>query len=251
MAKKFVLTINKGGTLKTTTTVQLGHYLAKKGKKVLLIDLDPQGSLTTSLGIREPENTVYQGLKEGEKLIPIQGRENLWILPSTIDLSAAELELSARMGREHILKNKLQALNKKFDVVLIDTPPSIGLLTINALATADYAIIPTEPTFLSLKGIHTLISEVIEKIKQFINPKLKVGGILITKYDNRRILDKSVVEGIRKSFNKELFNTKIRFNTAMGEAPSAGKTIFEYSPKSNGAIDYTSFGEEFIERFLR
>lgn len=250
MAKKFVLTINKGGTLKTTTTAQLGYYLGKKGKKVLLIDLDPQGSLTTSLGIHDPENTIYQGLKEGEKFIPTQVRENLWILPSTIDLSAAELELTARIGREHVLKNKLQALDKKFDVILIDTPPSIGLLTINALASADYVIIPTESTFLSLKGIHTLTSEVIEKIQEFINPKLKVGGILITKYDNRRVLDKSVVEGIKKTFGKELFNTKIRFNTTMGEAPSAGKTIFEYSPKSNGAIDYTEFGEEFIKRFF-
>lgn len=250
MAKKFVLTINKGGTLKTTTTAQLGYYLAKKGKKVLLIDLDPQGSLTTSLGVHNPTSTIYQGLKEGEKLIPVEVRKNLWLLPSTIDLSAAELELTARMGREHVLKNKLQPLNRKFDIILIDTAPSIGLLTINALAAADYVIVPTEPSFLSLKGIHTLTSEVIEKIKEFINPKLQIGGILITKYDQRRVLDKSVVEGIKKTFRKELFNTKIRYNTTMGEAPSTGQTIFEYAPKSNGAIDYTSFSKEFIKRFL-
>ncbi len=250
MSKKFVFAINKGGTLKTTTTAQLGYYLGQKGIKVLLIDLDPQGSLTTSLGIHNPTTTVYQGFKENEKLIPMEARKNVWILPATIDLSAAELELTSRMGREHVLKNKIQELEEKFDVILIDTPPSVGLLTVNALATADYVIIPTEPTFLSLKGIHTLANEVIKKIKEFINPKLKIGGILITKYDNRRILDKSVVDGIQNKFGQQLFDTRIRFNTTMGEAPSTGKTIFEYNPKSNGAADYAKFGEEFIKRFL-
>lgn len=250
MALKFVFSINKGGTLKTTTAVQLGGYLASKKIKVLLIDMDPQGNLTTSFGVQKPQNTIYEGLKEGTTLIPTEVRENVWIIPSTINLSAAETELTPRIGREFVLKNKLKELDKKFDIILIDTPPSIGLLTINALAAADFIIIPTEPTFLSTKGVHTLITEVIAKIKQLINPDIKIGGILLTKYDSRRVLDKSVANGLKKKFEEQLFKTKIRFNTTMGEAPSTGKTIFEYAPKSNGAIDFAEFGKEFVKKFL-
>ena len=178
----YAISNHKGGVGKTTSTINIGAALANKKKKVLLIDLDPQANLTQSLGIKESEITIYDNLK-GEQLIsPIEYKSNLYVLPSSLDLSAAEIELSSEPGREYILKEILVRLKDKYDYILIDCPPSLGLLTINALTAADFVIIPMQAEFLPLRGLAKL-NEVIEKIKARLNPNLEIGCVFLTQFD--------------------------------------------------------------------
>lgn len=238
---------HKGGVGKTTSTLNIGAGLALQGKKVLIIDLDPQANLTQSLGIENAEKTIYGALRDEHDLIPLEVSSNLFLIPSTLDLSGAEIELSAEAGREFILKGLIDKIKDNYDYVIIDTPPSLGLLTINAFTASDQIFIPLQAQYLALQGLSKLM-EVIDKIKKRLNKNLQIGGVFITQYDKRKILNRNVVETVEEYFQDKLFNTKIRDNIALAEAPTEGKNIFDYNPKSNGAEDYNNLILEIINK---
>jgi chromosome partitioning protein len=247
---KIIAMINqKGGVAKTTCTINIGAGLRQLGKKVLLIDLDPQAHLTYSLGIRahELEKTVYELLKGETKFKDTSiDRGGLTVIPSSLDLSGAELEFSGLAGREFLLKDRLKG-TRSFEYVLIDCPPSLGLLTLNALITAKEVYIPLQTEFLSLQGMGKLL-ETIDIVKKRLNRGLQITGVIGTRYDNRKRLNREVIGKIREHFGDKLFNTLIRENISIAEAPGFGKTIFEYKANSYGAEDYLNLCNEMLER---
>ena len=238
----------KGGVGKTNNVINLGAGLRELGKKVLLIDLDPQANLSQSLGITEATRTIYGSLKGEYKLEPLEILSNLDLIPSTLDLSGAELELVGEAGREYILKELLEPLRASYDYILIDCAPSLGLLTINSFTASNIILIPLQAQYLALQGL-TKLMEVIEKIKKRLNKDLELGGVFITQYDNRKILNRNVVEAIENHFKEDLFTTKIRDNVALAEAPANGLDIFRYNPKSYGAIDYLELSKEILSKY--
>lgn len=247
MSKVISLSNHKGGVGKTTSAINIGAGLNLLGKTVLLIDLDPQANLSQSLGITEPEQTIYGALRGKYPLEPLSIRKGLDFIPSTLDLSGAEIELSAEPGREFILRGLIEPLREKYDYILIDTPPSLGLLTINAFTASDQVYIPLQAQYLALQGLAKL-SEVIQKIKARINPGITLSGVIITQYDSRKILNRDVQQTIRSHFGEAVFSTVIRDNIALAEAPSQGLDIFSYSPKSYGAEDYLSLCKEILKK---
>ncbi len=247
MGKIIALSNHKGGVGKTTSTLNIGAGLASQGKKVLLIDLDPQANLTNSLEEIDSEKNVYVALRGECKFEPVEITKNLWLVPSTLDLSGAEVELSGEAGREFLLRDLIEPVKKKFDYILIDCPPSLGLLTINALTAADEVFIPLQTEFLALQGL-TKLTEVVDKIKKRLNKKLAVGGVILTQYDVRKTLNRNVAEKVEEHFKQKVFGTKIRDNVALAEAPTSRKDIFRYSPKSAGAEDYGQLVKEIIKR---
>ncbi len=249
MTKIIAICNHKGGIGKTATSCSLAAALQLKGKQVLVIDLDGQANLTESLGLSiEEEETIYGAMCGKHPLPMVELSNSITIVPSCLDLSAAESELISEPGRELILKSLIaKALAiKPFDYVLIDCPPSLGLLTLNALTAADYVIIPVQAQFLAMRGMAKIMN-IISIVKERLNPTLQIGGIVITQYNSRKTLNKSVAELIRDSFCDKVFNTIIRDNVALAECPIHGQTIFEYSPKSNGANDYMSLAEEVLK----
>ena len=238
---------HKGGVGKTTSTINLGAGLNKLGKKVLLIDLDPQANLSQSLGLIDQERTIYGALKGEYSLQPIAVVKGLDVIPSTLDLSGAEIELSGEAGREYILKELIEPLRGSYDYILIDSPPSLGLLTINAFTASDKVLIPLQAQYLALQGL-TKLMEVVEKIQKRLNSRLSIVGVLITQYDHRKVLGRDVVATIEGHFKGEVFKTKIRDNVSLAEAPAMGLDIFRYSPKSYGAEDYLSVCKELLKR---
>lgn len=237
----------KGGVGKTTSTKNIGAGLTALGKKVLVIDLDPQANLTYSLGVsaHDTNNTIYEVLK-GEIRVKdaiIVKDNGLHILPSSINLSGAEIELSGTAGRELLLKEALSDLKGQYDYILLDCPPSLGLLTLNALTTAREIFIPLQAEFLALQGMSKLI-ETIEVIKKRLNPELKVTGIIGTLYDSRKRLNREVIDKIKGYFGDKLFKTMIRDNISLAEAPSFGQDIFTYREDSKGAEDYKNLCKE-------
>ena len=245
MTKIIAISNHKGGVGKTTSTVNIGAGVALKGKKVLLIDLDPQANLTQCLGLIEPEKTIYGALRGEYNLPVIEVNNNLFLTPSTLDLASIEIELSTKIAREVILKKMIEKIAGGFDYIFIDCPPSLGLITVNAFAAANEIFIPLQAQFLALHGLDKL-TDVIALVRENLNTNLKVGGVFITQYDSRKILNRDIAESVSNYFDGNIFKTMIRDNVALAEAPIHGQDIFRYDPKSNGAKDYESLINEFI-----
>ncbi len=234
---------HKGGTGKTTSSLNIGAGLAKLNKKVLLIDIDPQTNLSEGLGVRNVERSIYQSIKEETALPILNITENLDLVPSSIDLLAAELEMVSRFGREIIIKKLLNPIKSDYDYIVLDCPPAMGMLTINAIVASDTLLIPLEAEFYSYTGIDKLV-DIIQKVRDNYNEKLTIGGVFITKYDARRALTEKMKTSIGKYFGDKLFDTTIRINVALSEAQLSGKSVFDYDPNSNGAKDYSDLVNE-------
>ena len=247
MSKVISISNHKGGVGKTTSAINIGAGLNKLGKKILLIDLDPQANLSQSLGLIDQERNIYGALRGEYKLQHIEIVKGLDIIPSTLDLSGAEVEMSGEAGREYILKELIEPLRASYDFIIIDSPPSLGLLTINAFTASDSILIPLQAQYLALQGLTKLI-EVVDKIKRRLNKELRVGGVFITQYDSRKVLNRDVVATIEAHFKDEVFKTRVRDNIALAEAPAQGLDIFRYNLKSYGAEDYLSLSKEILKR---
>jgi chromosome partitioning protein len=247
--KKIVFLNQKGGVGKTTSALNIGAGLAKLGKKVLLIDFDPQGSLTCSLGIEtsQLDKTIYELLKQ-EVLFEevVIEKNNISLLPASISLSAFDNDFSHLPEKEFILKRALNTIPNTFDYILIDCPPSLGLLTINALASVEEVIIPVQTEFLALQGLSQLL-DTLKVVNKRINKDLKLGGIIGTRF-NRRKINKDVVDYLEENFKDKIYKTLIRENIALAEAPSFGVDIYSHSPKSQGAKDYYALCKEIIKQ---
>lgn len=248
----------KGGVGKTTSTVNVGGALAASGKRVLLIDFDPQAHLTLHLGVdvADEQPTAYDLLTQSTPIaeVAVTARENLSVIPADIDLAAAEAELISVMGREVILREAIASVEDDFDVMLIDCPPSLGVLTINALAASNEVIIPLQAQFFALQGLSKLL-ETVSLVQQRINRNLLVSGVLLCIHESTTRLGGEVVEDLEQFLdgardnqtpwsNARLYRTRIRRNIKLAEASSFGQTVIEYAPKSNGAVDYTDFARE-------
>jgi len=248
----------KGGVGKTTTSANLGAALARSGWRVLLIDLDPQAHLTMHYTLEvDPERpTAYDVLTAGcpldEAILHV--RDNVWLVPSDVDLAAAEMELAGEDGRQTILRRAVDAMSGSYDVLLVDCPPSVGLLTVNALAATFEVMIPLQPHFLALQGLARL-HETVTLVHQHLNPQLRIGGVVICMHDAGTRLAAEVIEDVGQFIgalrdigaawsDARLFSTRIRRNVKLAESPSHGKTIFDYEPGCHGALDYAALADE-------
>ena len=244
----------KGGVGKTTTTINLGAALAEQGRRVLLVDFDPQGALSVGLGIQphELDATVYnllmeRGLTAHDVLFKTHV-DGMDLLPSNIDLSGAEVQLVHEVAREFVLGRALQPIIPDYDVVLIDCQPSLGLLTVNALACADGVIVPLECEYFALRGV-ALLMETIDKVSSRLSPKLQIDGLLATMYDSRTLHTREVLAGVVKGFGDKVFHTVINRTVRFPDATVAGEPITSFDPTSNGASSYRELAKEVLERW--
>ena len=253
MGKVIAIFNQKGGVGKTTTNINLGACLAQKGKKVLMVDIDPQGNTTSGIGItkRKLSQTLYDVLIDDtinvKKVILPTNTKNLYIIPASVDLAGAEVELARLEGREARLKNAIDSVRDDFDYVLVDCPPSLGILTINSLTAVDSVLIPIQCEFYALEGVSQLIST-IELVKKNLNPKLYIEGVLLSMFDVRTNLSQQVVGEVKKFFGELMYNTIIPRNVRLAEAPSYGVPIITYDPTAVGARAYQEFTTEFVKR---
>jgi len=250
MGKVISVANQKGGVGKTTTTVNLATLLAKRGKKVLLIDTDPQGNATSGLGVtKEVVNSVYDILVGDitfEETVQETSVKNLKVCPSNISLAGAEVELVSMMSREQRLKTKLDEVKDKYDFVLIDCPPSLGLITLNAFTASDSVLIPVQCEYFALEGLGQLLNTV-NLVKKHLNKSLEIEGALLTMYDARTNLSNQVVKEVKKYFEDKVYKTVIPRNVRLSEAPSYGMPISIYDPKSKGAKAYEKFAKELLK----
>ena len=246
MSKIIAIANHKGGVGKTTTTASLGAALARKGKTVLLVDLDSQANLTSSLYGVEPDETIYTALRGKSGLPVVKLEERTYLIPSTLDMAGIELEIASSMQREFLLKDLLEPIQGDYDYILLDCPPSLGLIVVNAFVAADEIYIPLTAEALPSKGL-TKLTDIIAKVKKRLNPSLRLSGIIITRWERGR-LSQNVENALRLRYGDLVFNTKIRKNVSIAEAPMTGKDIISYAPSSNGATDYMALTEEILER---
>lgn len=250
MGKIISVANQKGGVGKTTTTVNLSTILAKKGKKVLLIDTDPQGNATSGLGVsKDVELSVYDiliGDTEFEETLQETAIKNLKVCPSNISLAGAEVQLVSMMSREQRLKTKLDKIKDQYDYILIDCPPSLGLVTLNAFTASDSVLIPVQCEYFALEGLGQLLNTV-NLVKKHLNKNLEIEGALLTMYDARTNLSNQVVKEVKKYFEDKVYKTVIPRNVRLSEAPSYGMPITVYDPRSKGAKAYEKFAKELLK----
>lgn len=252
MARIISVANQKGGVGKTTTTVNLGSCLAYMGQKVLLVDMDAQGNATSGMGIRKPdvEQDIYDVLVNEVPIVDAilpSSRENLDIVPATLQLAGAEIELTSMMARESRLKTALSELHSNYDFILIDCPPSLGHLTINAFTASDSILIPVQCEYYALEGLSQLLNTV-RLVQKHFNPELEIEGVLLTMYDARTNLGAEVVEEVRRYFQEKVYDTIIPRNVRLSEAPSHGLSIVDYDIRSKGAEVYQALAKEVIAR---
>ena len=250
MGKIISVANQKGGVGKTTTTVNLSTILAKKGKKVLLIDTDPQGNATSGLGVsKDVELSVYDiliGDTEFDETLQETAIKNLKVCPSNISLAGAEVQLVSMMSREQRLKTKLDKIKDQYDYILIDCPPSLGLVTLNAFTASDSVLIPVQCEYFALEGLGQLLNTV-NLVKKHLNKNLEIEGALLTMYDARTNLSNQVVKEVKKYFEDKVYKTVIPRNVRLSEAPSYGMPITVYDPRSTGAKAYEKFAKELLK----
>lgn len=245
MSNIIAIANHKGGVGKTTSVQNIGVALSKLGKKILLIDLDPQANLSDSFGLEDAEVSIYDALTEKAPAPVHIVSDTLHIVPSNLDLSVAEVELSNVPGREYVLKEVISKWDGVYDFIIIDCPPSLGLLTINALTACNEVYIPLDAQYFSMKGLDKLMF-IINKIKVRLNQEIEVTGVFLTQFDKRLVLNKNIADMIEDYFPNKVFKTRIRKNIALVEAPIDNLDIFSYAPSSNGAKDYKNLGLEIV-----
>lgn len=252
MGRIIAIANQKGGVGKTTTAINISACLAEKGQKVLAIDMDPQGNMTSGLGVDkdEAEKTIYDmiiGQAGIEEVIQKDVMENLDILPTNIDLSAAEIELIGVENKEFIVQKEVHKIKDRYDFVVIDCPPSLSMLTINAMTTADSVLVPIQCEYYALEGLSQLI-HTVELVKERLNPVLEIEGVVFTMYDARTNLSLQVVENVKDNLEQNIYKTIIPRNIRLAEAPSYGMPINKYDPKSAGAESYMRLADEVIHK---
>ena len=251
MGKAIAIFNQKGGVGKTTTNINLAACRAIKGKKILILDIDPQGNTTSGVGIskKDLDITTHEILVEDtyhpEEAIISTGIENLDIMPASVQLAGAEVELIELAGREKRLKRAIDILKPKYDYIFIDCPPSLGILTINSLTAVDSVLIPIQCEFYALEGVSQLMST-IDIVRRNMNPDLKIEGVILSMFDGRTNLSIQVVEEVKKYFKEKVYTTVIPRNVRLAEAPSYGMPVIQYDPKSAGAQAYMEFADEFL-----
>jgi chromosome partitioning protein len=250
MAKIVALANQKGGVGKTTTAINLGASLAACERRVLIVDLDPQANATSGVGLLDVEESMYDVLIEDKPIRDVIRPTELPMLhiaPSSVDLVGAEVELRDAIGREYYLRRVIEPVTGDYDYILIDSPPSLGLLTINGLTASNSVLVPLQAEYFALEGVSQLVSTV-ERVRSAVNPGLEIEGIVLTMYDERMNLSRQVAEEVRKHFGDKLYQTIIPRNVRLGEAPSFGKPIILYDIRSRGSEAYVSLAREFIQR---
>lgn len=252
MGRIIAIANQKGGVGKTTTSINLAASLAEKGKKVLVIDMDPQGNTTSGFGVDKNnlDNTIYElilGECSVQESIIKNVIDNVSIIPSNVNLAAAEIELIGVDKKEYILKKEIDWVKDNYDYIMIDCPPSLSMLTVNAMTTANSVLVPIQCEYYALEGLSQLI-HTVNLVKERLNPELAMEGVVFTMYDSRTNLSAQVVENVKEHFHQKVFNTLIPRNIRLAEAPSYGMPICMYDPKSSGAESYKNLAQEVIDR---